>query len=446
VTGGWRIAVRNLGRNRRRNLATGLAVALGYASLVVIDGYRHFGHEGLGALTVYLQHVGHLSIYKPGGLERGSAKPAEHAFTPEEQASVVAILGEDPRVELVGRHLRAGGLVGDGCRSIPFIATGVEPEVERRVLAHPRVRRWVPDRAEPLEGVALPEAGGAEPAVALAAGLARKVGKHPGPGAAGVEEPLDCASAAPGGGDPIVQLAAIDFEGAFNAIDARVTTVFRAVLLDEDNIALTAELAALQGLLATDRVGSFSVYLRDPGAAPAVGRDLAARLAAAGISAEIHAFDEPDANPYYAGTLQMLDVMLAFVGLLVVTVAALSMLNAMTLTILERTRELATFRSLGFTRGQVTGLFLREAMLLTAAGVAGGLLLGLAFSGMITAAGIRIEGSGMAGSVRLMLSPTLPGCVSAAAAYFPVSLLATWLAVRRSVARPVVHLLTAVTA
>jgi putative ABC transport system permease protein len=447
MTGGWRIAVRNLGRNRRRNLATGLAIALGYAALVVLGGYSNLSRDGLGTLTVYLQHVGHVSIFKPGGLERSAAKPAEYAFSTDEQRAIAGLLSADPRIELAGRYLRAGGLVGNGCQSLPFVGTGVERTVERRLLEHPQVERWVAQRTVPVEGMRLIDAPDDEPAVALTLGLAKKLRKHAAVGAtaSAVAGPLDCARKG-ADGDPFVQLAAIDFDGSFNALDARVTTLYRAVLYDEDKIALQTELPTLQRLLATDRVTSFSVYLRDAGDAPAVERDLAARLAAAGIAAELHRFDQPDVNPFYVGTLQMTGAIIGFAGLLVVAVAALSMLNAMTLTVLERTRELATFRSLGFTRGQVTALFLREATALTASGVAVGLLLGLAVTGALGAADVQVFGVGMAGTFRLLLIPSPSTCLVAAAAYFPLSLAATWLAVRRSVAQPVAQLLTAVTA
>jgi putative ABC transport system permease protein len=447
VTGGWRIAVRNLGRNRRRNAATALAIALGYAALILLGGYQHYGHEGLGVITVYLQHLGHLSIYRPGGLERAVAKPVDYAFSPDEQRQVAALLAADPRVEFTGRMLRAGGLAGSGCESIPFVATGVEPEVERRILDHPATRRWAAERARPVEGVALPEAPREEAPVALALGLARKLHKRPSAAARPPEPgPIDCGSGRAREGDPYVQLAAIDFEGSFNALDARVTSIYRAVLYDEDKQALTLELEGLQRLLATDRVTSFSVYLRDPEETRAVEGDLSARLAAAGIQAELHRYDEPDANPYYAGLMETMGAFVGFFGLLFVAVAALTLLNAMTLTVMERTRELATFRSLGFTRGQVTGLFLREATALTAVGIAAGLVLGLAAAFAVRGANIQVEPSGMAGTFQLLMTPSPSVCAAAAAAYFPFSLVATWVAVRRSVAQPVAKLLTAVTA
>jgi putative ABC transport system permease protein len=447
VTGGWRIAVRNLGRNRRRNLSTGLAIALGYAAVLMLGGYANRTEGLLKTASVYLQHVGHLAIHRPGGMERAAAKPSGYSFTLEEQRAIAAILSADPRVEFTGSYLRAGGLAGNGCKSIPFHAIGVELAAERRIQAHPEVRRWTAELGRPLEGVPLTDAPEGEVAVALANGLATTLEKHPVPGAqlpaAGA---LDCRSTEAIRADPFVQLAALDFDGGLSALDARVTTLFRAPNYDEDNRALTTGLETLQRLLATDRVTSISVFLKDPKDARAVERDLAARLAAAGIQAQLHRYDDPEANPYYVGTMETLGAIVGFIGLLVVAVATLSVLNAMTLTILERTRELATFRSIGFTRGQVTALFLREAMVLTAIGVAAGLILGLAAAVGVNAANIRFEAVGMAGTIQLLVVPSPALCLGAAAAYFPLSLAATWIAVRRRVGQPVANLLTAVTA
>jgi putative ABC transport system permease protein len=387
----------------------------------------------------------HVAIHKPGGLQRASAKPAGYSFTVEEQRAIAEILAADPRVEFSGSYLRAGGLAGNGCKSVPFVGIGVDLAAERRILSHPEVRRWAPELARPLDGVPLTEPPADEPAVALARGLAASLLKHPSPGAPPRGGALDCAADAEIAADPFVQLAAIDFDGGFAAADARVTTLFRAPSYDEDNRALTTGLQLLQRLVSTDRVTSISLYLRDPRQAGAVERDLASRLRAAGVAFELHRFDDVDANPYYVGTLETLGALVGFIGLLVIAVATLSVLNAMTLTILERTRELATFRSLGFTRGQVTALFLREAAVLTAAGLVAGLVIGLAAAAGINAANIRFEAVGMAGTIQLLILPSPAVCAVAAAAYFPLSLAATWIAVRRRVGLPVANLLTAVT-
>jgi putative ABC transport system permease protein len=446
MTGGWRIAVRNLSRNRRRNLSTGLAIALGYAAVVMLGGYATWVDGMVRTSSVYLQHVGHLGIYKPGGLTRAVAKPSGYAFPAEEQRTIAELLSADPRVEFTGRYLRATGLAGNGCKSVPFIASGVELEAERRILSHPEVRRWAPDYGRPVEGVPLTEAGGEEATVALGVGLSSTLQKRPVAAPPAGSAPVDCASPAALRADPWVQLAALDFEGGFNAIDARVSTLYRAPSYDEDNRALTAALPTLQRLLSTEAVTSFSVYLRDVRDTPSMALELARRLASVGITAEVRRYDEREANPYYVGTTETVRAVIGFIGILVIAVATLSVLNAMTLTILERTRELATFRSIGFTRGQVTALFLREAMALTVLGVVAGLLIGLAASAAVTAADIRFGAVGMAGTVQLQLVPSAAVCTGAALAYFPLALAATWLAVRRRVGQPVANLLTAVTA
>lgn len=448
MTGGWRIAIRNLRRNRRRNGSTGLAIALGYAALVVLGGYAHRIDGLLRTVTVYLQHVGHLSVHKPGGFVRGSAKPAAYSFGPEEQRAVEAALAGDRRVEFSERMLQMGGLAGNGCRSSPFRAVGLDLAAERRVLAHAEVRRWAPELGRPLAGVPITESAGVESPIALSSGLAAALGKRAGGTAAsGPGGALDCAAAGTAdliAADPIVQLAGFDFEGGLAALDATTVALYRAPTYEEDKASIVTDLATLQRLAATDRVGSWAVYLRDPRDAAAVARDLSGRLAAWGIPAELRRYDEADTNPYYVGSMEFIDALVGFIGILVVAVALLSVLNAMTLTILERTRELATFRSLGFTRRQVLGLFLREAAVLTAAGVAAGLVVALLAVAAVNGSGVRYSPPGVSAPIPLLIIPT-PGLLAGlAAAYFPLSLFATWLAVRRQIARPVAGLLTAV--
>jgi len=450
VTGAWRIAARNLARNRRRNVSTALAIAVGYAALVVLGGYATRIEGLLRTSSVYLQHVGHVGIHREGGLERAAAKPSAYSFPDAEQRTIASVLAADPRVEFFGRFLQGGGLVGNGCRSWPFRALGVELDVERRILAHPEVRRWTPELGRPLAGVPLPDAPSVEGAVALSSGLATVLQKRPSPATIRTAAaPLDCrapGAAAELASDPNVQLAGPTFDGALSAVDASLVAVFRAPTYEEDKSSLVADLATLQRLYDTDRVTSFAVFLRDRDDTPRVARDVAARLAASGIRASVHAYDDPDANSFYVGTMTFIHALVGFIGLLVAAVAILSLLNAMTLTLLERTRELGTFRSLGFTRGQLLGLFLREATVLTALGVLAGLALGLGAAALVNGANIRFAAPGMAGTIQLLILPSPALCAGVAALYFPLSLAATWFAVHRRVREPVVDLLTAVVA
>ena len=120
MTGAWRIALRNLSRNRRRNLVTGTAIALGYAALVLLGGYANRVEGLLRTMAVYLQHGGHLAVYARGGLERAESKPSAYALDPTKVARIEQVLRGDPRVEFTGRYLTGGGLVGNGVVAHPF--------------------------------------------------------------------------------------------------------------------------------------------------------------------------------------------------------------------------------------------------------------------------------------------------------------------------------------
>jgi putative ABC transport system permease protein len=62
--------------------------------------------------------------------------------------------------------------------------------------------------------------------------------------------------------------------------------------------------------------------------------------------------------------------MLGGMSFLAVLVGSVGIMNAMLMAVLERTREIGTLRSLGWKKGAVIGMIIREALLL---GILGGL-------------------------------------------------------------------------
>jgi len=449
VKGAFKLALRNLSRNRRRNLVTGSAIALGYAGLVLLGGYANGNERLIRASSVYLQHSGHLAVYAKGGLVKAEAKPAAYALDGAAQEKIVAALRADPRVEFWGRYLQGSGLAGNGCKTFPFRGTGVELDVERRILSHPQVA-VVSDLARPRTGRALPDAAGEESPIALSIGLGRlRLGKSPAAGAGETADALDCD--APDAkeriaADPWVQLAVRTHEGSFGATDARIVSLFQAGTNEGDQSGLVAGLDLFQRLYDTDRVTYVAAFLRDHRDTPAVAKDLAAKLARDGVDVSIHPYDDPEANPYYVGTMGMIYAIVGFIGLLVASVVALSVLNAMTLAILERTREIGTLRSLGYTRRQLMGVFLREAATLAGISIAAGLVLALAVATAVRASGFRFHPPGLGGSIPLVLTPAMGTCLGVAALLVALTLGATWVAVRRRVRERVANLIVEVAA
>jgi putative ABC transport system permease protein len=452
VSGSWRVAWRSLGRNRRRNLATGLAVLLGYTGLILIGGYAVRIERFLRTNSVYLGPSGHVAVYREGGLERAFARPARYSLTPEHQRVVSELLAADPRVEFFGRYLRGQGLAGNGCRTLPFVATGFEPAVEARVLSHPEVLRHAADFAKPLRGRLVSQAGDVDGAVGLSAGLARLLGKPrvhdeiPVSGDVLVPACGTADAAAQIASDANVQLAAMTFDGSLGAVDGEVVNVFHTASIDTEDQTVSTSVALMQRLYATEHVTFFAVFLRDAGDAGRVAADLEKQVRARGVPARVYTYLEYAVNPFYAGTMSFLRSLVGFIAVLIVTVVVLGIVNAATLTVYERTRELGTFRALGYTRGQLARLLVQEVLLLSLIALLAGLVLAFSIAWGVNAADIRFSPPGVPGTVRLQITPNLTVAGAVGVALLPLSLLATWVVARRRVRERVADLLTATTA
>ncbi len=446
MKGAWRLAARDLARNGRRTAATGLAVALGFAALVVLGAYGTAAERFLRANAVYVQRGGHVMVFREGGLRKAALDPARYQLRPSEQRAIRAALEADPRVELTAPFLRGMGLAGNGCQSMPFVALGVDPALDRRIIEHPEVLATVPDLARPLRGRALGDYPGSEGPIGLAGGLARLLGKtrlHDDVGGAPVS-PVRCDApelAVQLARDANVQLAASTYDGALSAVDAEVVQVFRGTSRETEDALLLAPLDLLQRLYDTDGVTYVAAFLRDARDTHAVAADVARRLQAAGLRVSVHTFDDFAANPFYAGTMDFFRGMTLFILVLVLAVASLAMLNATTLNVVERMREIGTLRAIGYRRRDVRRQFLREAAILAAFALCAGLLLALAAIAAFNGAHVMIAAPGIPGEVWIFLSPTAGVIVGFAIVFVTALLAATALAVRRFARRRVADLL-----
>ncbi len=446
---GWKIAWRNLRRNRRRNLATVAAIAIGYAGLVVLGGYANRLEHLLRTSAVYLQHSGHVSVWAEGGFDKASAEPEAFQLDSKAQSKILAWATQDPRVEFATPYLVGVGLAGNSCASHPTRLLGVEPAALTRIVQHPQVRAWSSELAQPARGHWIDSYPALPHASALSAGLAtllqkprvhdETVGLKPAPDILHCDTPLRVDEL---GRDADIQLAGFTYDGTFNAVDTEMVATFHATeQLAEDGSMLTS-LATLRELYATDRATYIGLFLHRSSDASAVATELTRVLGQAGLRVEALPYDDERSNPYYVGVMAFFASLVGFITALVWLVLVLTVLGAMTLTIIERTREIGTWRALGFTRGHMVSLVVREALLLSLLGLAAGLLCGLVTAVFINASGVRFSPPGVSGSIPLLIHPSWSACATDAALIVPGVCLAAWLVGRAQLKRSLVDLLT----
>jgi putative ABC transport system permease protein len=446
----WTLAGRNLWRSKRRTAVTALAVALGVAGLSLAAGYVFRVKNYMTVWSIYHNYTGHVSVYKKGGLESAAVRPRTFTLTPSDLALLQKLSNEissgGNRVERVVPFLLGTGLAGNGCKTMPFSARGMPVDFERWMRSHPAVLQWTPELAAVKLGVGLgrsPSLNG----VVVGQGLLALLTKDPSlfSGAKTSSFVPDCSLPADVEKlrfDANIQLASTGFEGEFGVVDAELVGSFSSGYADVDASILSAPLNLLRQLYGTENATSAAIYLSNATEAPSFARELSERAKAAGAEWDTYVYDDVDVAPVLVGTLTFLYTLGAAIAVVLCGLASLTILNTMTITVSERTREMGMLRSLGFRKKDLTRLFVKEAVLC----LAGGALLGMAIASLaasiINAMNFRFKPPGIADTMQflIVLSPSVLFAI--ALVLGALGALATLVAVRGKVNEPVAKLLS----
>lgn len=116
----------------------------------------------------------------------------------------------------------------------------------------------------------------------------------------------------------------------------------------------------------------------------------------------------------------------------IIIVSGLGMFNTLAMIVMEKTREIAILRSMGYTRGDIAAIFMWQGWLILAAGLIGGMALGALGTAGLSRMPIRVRG--IFATDRVMVSWSLWDYAGAALAAAIVVSLASWLPARRAAA------------
>lgn len=334
-----KFAVQNTLRNRRRSLVTVSIAALGTAGILLAGGFALFTYESLAEASA--RDSGHLILGKPDQFVKDEEVPLQYGL--DNASDLRAQLLADPAVRAVLPRVEFSGLISNGDKSIVMIGLGVEPDSEFSVKG-------------PFLTVKNGEVlatGAKEPEVMLGEALARNLKAKPGSS---------------------LTLLASTTEGALNALDVRVKAVFATGTPEIDKRLVYTDIATAQKLLATQRVSSLGLFLsRMEQTLPTQ-----ARLAAA--HPELKVLTWEDQAFFYTSVRDLYNRIFGALGIIIGVIVVFVVTNAMSMAIIERTREIGTLRALGTLPGQLLRTLSLEGMVLGGVGALAGAALALGIS------------------------------------------------------------------
>jgi len=379
----FKLALRNVLRNKRRSVLIVIGIGLGTIILLLFKGYMEYSYFGLrlGAIQQY----GHFQI-----APRAYWAPTDFKkklISAETLNAVVGVLETIPEISTYTPSLSVGGIVGTPYASTPFVAAAIEPD---KALGTPTI----------TSGTRLLK--GDKDKVLLGKTLARLINV--------------------GVGDYVTVLANT-LDGAINAGSLQVVGLITTGRAEADRRIAIVPISFAQDMLSTEGVESLLVTLKHTEKTAAVAQRLQARFDEMGIKLQIKTWDE--LATLYHQVRNLYDAIFTFALISISLLAFISILEIMTMSFFERLREIGTMMAIGTKRNQIFRLILTEGVLLGLIGASMGLVGGQVAAEVINTAHITYTPPGGSSPVPLGINLSLEHTVVPLVIVFGAALLSS---------------------
>jgi putative ABC transport system permease protein len=431
------LPLRNLLRNRRRSLATLLAMAIGAASILLFGGYS--ANIQLSMQTAYICTGGHLQIQHRDYFLYGSGNPTAYGI--DNVRGLLDAIARDPalkgQVRVATPTLQFGGIAGNYAASVSRTVVGLGLQADDVQS----MREWNEYKL-PLTLPAFALVGAPADAAIVGKGVARVLklcealgltdcsgptedpipaAEPPVPdakgakGAKGVKD-VKGATAAKGKALPsdIAQLADLEGKSSDSArgagrAGARLellassptgtpnVTALQVVKAENqgfkelDEVLVTMHLEQAQRLIygrGTPRATSVIVQLERTAQVAPVKQRLEEMLPTLGLRQPLAVLDYEQLNPFYVQTVQLFNTIFGFIFALIGGIVLFTVSNTMNTAVVERTVEIGTLRAIGLRRSGILRMFVMEGLLLGLTGAMVGAVAAIVIAAAINAAGL----------------------------------------------------------
>jgi len=403
----WNFAFKNLFRNKRRTISTATAICVGFVGLNLLGAYIYRSKKALDATSVYSAQRGHISIYKKNAVEQYQVKPRKYVLTKTDIDEIQKVLESYKNlIDYTSSKLSATALLSNGTKSYPVVVYGFEPESYKKSLQQKDLLLWAKDWVMPsqLENLDIfikkPET----------ISITQRIGE-----VMALEYPFK--------NNEYLQLAGKNLDGDLNAINVLLGAEHTTGLQFLEDTVVLLPIQKVQELLSTDSVESYSIYLKNFSETDDIIHHIRQRFDKMQLSYDVFRFDDVSINSMHQGTMGFLYVMGGFFVFLICTAVSLTIINSLTMGIIERTREIGTLRAVGFNVKQVVELFTKESILLAGLSMIVGIVLSFIICEIVNRLEIKFFPPGASQKILFILNWNM----SIATSVFILLMVVTWL-------------------
>lgn len=355
----FRLAARNLWRNKRRTVISLAAIVTGTFMVVMLHGFRN-GVLDLITDGMVKAQMGAFQVHRKGFVDAIEGAPVKINFadTPELRQKILSV----PGVLALGPRITAVGMAAGASTSAVVFLQALDPAHEYDVT--PLAKRFV--AGQNLASAKVDDAavlGGP-----LMGALHLKAG-----------DTFTVSAQTP--------------EGQTNALDAEVVGWVPSADPLTGKRLMAVRLAWAQKLLRMEgKITEYAVAVKDTRHIDEVADGVRAAL---GPEFEVHTWLQ--LQPLFRDLIARQKWVLASVSLVLFAIVITGIVNVMAMSVYERVREIGTMMALGLRRRHILALFLFEAVILGALGGAVGAGLGFVVVNAVGLHGVPFKAPGASG-------------------------------------------------
>lgn len=425
-----RMSLLNVMKQGRKSLGTLLVIAVSVMAFCLLAGYMQANVSLIENAFMRWGARGHLILERPtSSLAHKVEGAGQDPIEADMQARLDDLLAADPAVVTRARILRISGMVANA--EVSTIFAGIGQDVQQiRTIKGPAYEYDV------VAGAPLWKETGGDGLV-LGQGLAAilgcdvpDVGFAPvQPGQTPESRPLICP---PG---PLELTVSTRGTARVNVALSKPTGIMDWGIKEVNDRLVVMPLAAAQALLNTSEVSQYHVLL-EPGADldAAKGR-LEEAMREAGL--DITVFRWSDRAAFYQQVKAVLSGFLNFIAVVAAIVGFTSLLNSSYMSYMNRAREFATLRSVGFSRRFVIMLTAMESAWLAGGATTLGVAAAAAVTWLIQAAKIMWTPPGSSNAVPVEVAWVPLAYLVSFLLVVGLAALASFLPIRKILIRPI---------